>query len=1058
MRILSVLAGLLPFLALAQAPTLKGKVLGEDGGPLPGATVTIRGTTRSTLTDSRGLFTLTALTVRDTLRITAVGYDPLDIPAGPEGLGTVTLQRTATALEEVTVNTGYQRLPRERATGVFTTISSELLNQQTGPSIMERLLPIANSMAVVPPSVGPAQLTIRGFSTIQGPSAPLVVLDNFPYDGNLANLNPQDVESVTLLKDAAAASIWGSRAGNGVIVITTKKGRFNQPLRVEAVANVTVREKPDLFAAQRVSASEVIDLEGVLFSKGYRLSDTASAARLPLTPVYEILLLQRAGRITPAEAAARLEALRGVDVRQQYTDYVYQPALNRQYAVNLRGGSGVMAYVASAGWDDNEDELGAGYRRLTLRTESTLHLHRKIELTLGALGTFSRARTGRLGYGDITFSRNGLAPYTRLIDDEGRPVAVYHNLRQTYVDTAGAGKLLHWKYYPLEEGDYTRKTTGVDNVTATAGLSYKLLSFLSLDLNYRYGRQTTSARQLYEEESYFTRNFVNKYAQINRATGAVTYKVPKGDILDRSDAVLTSSGGRAGLSLDRRWSRHAVVALAGSELSETRGESHATRIYGYDPGILAFLPVDYTTAYRTFITGTNDFIPDKDDMGATVTRFVSFFGNAAYTYADRYTLSLSGRRDASNLFGLATNDKWTPLWSAGLAWDLAKEQFYRLSFLPHLKLRGTWGYRGNVDPSMVAATTLSYSDLNPYTGERMASVRNFYNPGLRWERVGMGNLGLEGRTTGSRLHFSLDLFYKRCTDLYGPEPLDQTVGLVTSTLTKNVASLEGRGVDLELNTVNTRGVIQWTTQLNLNYYTDKILENYSLVTSGGSAVGAANRALEGYPLFTFFAFRWAGLDPATGDPQGFLAGQVSKDYNKITGSGTAIADLHYYGSSLPTLYGSMGNTVSWKGLSLTARVGWKLGYYFRRETINYTDLFSRRTGHADYARRWQKAGDEKVTDVPSMVYPAQANRDKFYEFSEATAEKGGHLRLQYLNLGYEPPARLLKKAGLGPVRLFANAANLGILWRANRHGLDPDYSDRDLVPARTWAFGLSASF
>ena len=250
--------------------------------------------------------------------------------------------------------------------------------------------------------------------------------------------------------------------------------------------------------------------------------------------------------------------------------------------------------------------------------------------------------------------------------------------------------------------------------------------------------------------------------------------------------------------------------------------------------------------------------------------------------------------------------------------------------------------------------------------------------------------------------------------------------------------MSGHGMDVEISSLNVDGKIKWSTDVLMSFYKDRITSYYLSSTRGSNFIsfGEGLTAVEGGPAYGLYSYRWAGLDPLTGDPRGYLKGQVSKDYTALTGSTTLVSDLVYNGPQFPTLFGSAGNTISWKNISLTARVLYKFGYYFRRQSINYTNLFNPWIGHSDYSLRWQKPGDESITNVPSLVYPAISNRDAFYAGSEILVDRGDNIRLQYINLSYDVE-HFSKHFPVKRVKAFIIFNNPGILWRANKEKLDP---------------------
>ncbi|MFC4233361.1 SusC/RagA family TonB-linked outer membrane protein [Parasediminibacterium paludis] len=1044
---------------------ISGLVLTDSTNqPLAGALVNLKGTNTNTITGDDGHFKIKLPSTGGVLVVSYVGYRDRVVFVNPQNSAqlAIAMKVAVTEMQDVNVvSTGYQNIPKERATGSFTQVNNKRFNEQVSTSILGRLEAVSNSLLVDRKTTGGGGIRIRGLSSIEGPKDPLIVLDNFPYDGDINNINPNDIESISILKDAAAASIWGTKAGNGVIVITTKKGKLNQPIQVEFNSNILIGNKPDLYYQKQMSTTDFIDVEQFLFGKGFKFSDTANSGRPSFSPVYEILFKQRNGQLTTAQTNSQIDALRNVDLRGQFDKYLYKQSLNQQYAVNLRGGNTNMSYLFSAGYDKNSSELDAGYSRFNLRLQNTYQPIKNLQFSTGVYYTQSKSTSGRPAYGSITTSNGNLPPYTLLADDNGNALPVTRGFRKSYTDTAGGGKLLNWDYYPLEDYKHTIATTTTNDIILNLGINYAVSKSFSVDLKYQYEKQQVTLENLNDVQSYFTRNLINQYSQLNRTTGVVTYKIPVGGILDISRNTLSSHNARGQLNFNKQWQKHAVTAIAGAEIRESNTISNAYRTYGYDPDILTSSSVDFANTYPSFVTGSNSFIPNNSGFSNTLNRFVSIYSNAAYTYAQKYTLSLSGRRDASNLFGVNTNEKWNPLWSVGGGWLLSKEPFYKVSALPYLKLRATYGVSGNVDQSKSAVTTITYSSNSPYTLSPYAIISRNANPELKWEKVKLMNFGLDFRTKNERISGSIEYYIKNARDLFGPSPIDITTGISSGIITKNVASMKGNGIDVELNTLNTTGIIKWQSNINFTWYKDQITDYYNPSLQGSSFIsGTVPNSLGtvGKPVYSIFSYQWAGLDPATGDPMGYINGKVSKNYASIIADSTQLKDLVYGGSVMPTIFGSIGNTVSFKNVSLTIRLIYKFGYFFRNASIDYTNLFNTRVGHPDYANRWQKPGDELHTNVPSMVYPSISARDAFYDNSEVLVEKGDNIRIQYITLAYDIPKTSNKNLPFRNIQLYANINNVGIIWKANKKGIDPDYPLSSVLPARNIAIGLKAAF
>ncbi len=813
-----------------------------------------------------------------------------------------------------------------------------------------------------------------------------------------------------------------------------------------------------------MSASDFIAIEELLYSKNYYRSQINSSARPVLSPVIELLSARDNGSITPDDVERQLQTLKEVDVRDQFSRYVYRTSYNQQYSLSLNGGGQKFNWISSVGYDNNVSNLDAVYERKNLRLNGSYKPASNLNITTEVLYTQSESRSGRPGYGDIAPKGSGaLYPYAQFADDLGQPLALPMLYRSSYLLNAGQGKLLNWQYYPLEDYKHSFNRNNINDVLINLGLNYRLTSALNLDLKYQLESQHINTRTLYDEDSFYARNTINLYTVLDDA-GTVKHNVPPGGILDYSNQKLLSENLRAQLGYAIQSGNNDLSVLAGAEIRDAVTEGNQDRMYGFDSDNYTFGNVDYTTRFPSIINGSLSYIQNNRDISRRNNRFVSVFANGAYTFARKYTLSISGRRDASNLFGLRTNDQWNPFWSVGAGWLLSGEGFYNLTVLPHLKFRMSYGSSGNIDPSMVAVTTLAYlSEPSPYTNLPYSRFSYYYNPELKWETSRMLNAGVDFSFRSNKLSGSIEFYRKNGTNLFGTAPLDYTAG-TGATIVKNVASMTGKGLDIQLKSQNLNGKTGWTTTLNLNYYKDEI-KDYSLSSYQASRFISTDATfpitgMKGYPVYSILAYQWAGLDPENGDPMGYVNGEKSKAYSTITGSDTKVTDLRFFGSAVPTTFGSLINSFSYRNITLAFSISYKLGYYMRRSSINYSSLFSNWQGHSDYEKRWQQPGDEQWTNVPSLIYPTTTARNNFYSGSEILVDKADHIRCQYINLDW----RITPNRGIPPViktlHLYLNADNIGILWRANKHGIDPDYNygTNPLPPARIYSIGLRASF
>lgn len=1039
---------------------IKGKVTDENGEPLAGATVKIRGSSKAIYAGSEGEFAFTDIPEGSILVISFIGYGSQEVPVKNDGNDLIVrLQKEANVLKDAAVvSTGYQQLPKERATGSFVQVDNALLNKRISSNLIDRLegnVPGLLFNKNTSKSInGNNDINIRGHSTLFANDQPLIVVDNFPFDGPISNINPNDVATVTVLKDAAASSIWGVRAGNGVIVITTKKGAVNEKLKIEVNTNVTIGGKPDLYYAplQSLSSSDYINTEITLFNMGYYTTKLDNSTRPAVTPVVSILDKIKKNELDSISGYRQIDAMRNNDVRSDLEKYFYQQSINQQYAVNLQGGGNKSDFFFSAGYDKNRsNQVGNDNNRINLSSQYNFYPIKKLSLSAGINFTQTKATTN-----SVANDLSALYPfpvYSDLTDDETGEALRIAKRNPAYIDTVGGGRLLDWSYRPYDELRYSDNHQSQYHNKINLGAKYVIIDGLSASAKYQYEKGNTTGTNLYSLDTYYTRDLINRFTQLNSAN---PYPVPMGSIMNENRSELTAHRGRAQLDYSKSWKGiHEVVGILGAEINETVTNSSAKTAFGYNKETLTTVNVNLDTSYPNMPSGSSR-IPNSNGFGKYTDRYISYFGNASYSYVNRYIFSLSGRIDKSNLFGVNTNQKAVPLYSAGLAWNFSKEDFYHLNWLPYGKLRATYGYSGNVDKSATAITTFSVTNGSWFYGTPYARIINPGNPELRWEKIRMINLGLDFGLKNNVLSGSLEYYMKNGIDLFGYSPLPGSTGL--STFYGNTANVRTRGFDINLNSININTAnLRWTSAMQISSVKDIVTKYNTKFSPANLLVGLRPeiiQPIEGNSLFGIYSYRWAGLTYDTGDPQGFLNGQPSTDYSAII-TATTLDSLVYNGPARPTIFGSLRNSLSYKKISLSFNITFKLNYFFRRNTIDYSALYSAGIGHSDYYKRWVQPGDEMHTNIPSIVYPPLNDRQTFYTQSETFVEKGDHIRLQDVSLQYDINTNFKNISG---IQVYCYTNNVGILWRANQNKIDPDvYASGYPVP-RSFSLGLKAKF
>ncbi len=1045
---------------------VKGRVLNEKGEPVEGVTVRVKGTEKMALTDKNGEFSLVTVERDAMLIFTHITMETFQLKVSGQQELLINLKTKVSSLGEVTVtvNTGYQQVSKERFVGSVATLDSAAFHRRAGMNIIDRLDGTVTGMLFDKKSGFTEQLQnvqIRGVSTLENANKqPLIIVDNFPFRQNLDAINPNDIENITVLKDAAANSIWGAQAGNGVIVITTKKGKYNQPVHLSMSSNITINEKPDLYYYPQISTSDIVDIEHQLFKNGRYDGDLTNKSTWPIiSPVVEVLDQRRSGMISAEDSSAQIDAFKQRDIRRDLNKYVYRPAILQQHYINVTGGTNLFNYNFSGGYNRNLNNIQKSKPddQFTITSNAGFRPIKKLEITTGISYTQGIKKS-------TNFSLPSKAvPYTQLADAEGNPLAIAESRRLGYVDTVGGGALLDWRYRPLEEIALADSKEVSRFIGLSMGISYRFNSWLNITGMYQYNNQSFNKNDFHSVKSYFVRNLINQYTNLSQSNSDLRNPIPAGGILDIYNNESISTNARGQINFNKTFSgKHLVTSMIVTEVSETKSSGNTNRFFGYNKETGAYKStIDYVSYFPMYggLSGNQQIANLGKVIPAQTNRFVSFLGNMSYTYDGRYSFYASARKDGSNFFGVNTNRRWKPLWSTGASWDISKENFYNIKWMSSLRFRASYGFSGNPGNVTGLPTMTYYAGVDQLTGLTFALLNNAPNPDLKWENVRIINTAFDFSLFKNRVTGSLDVYQKKVTDLIsvvGYPPSSGVLSLIT-----NVASLKGNGFEINLSSKNITGVFNWQTNFglsharmmvssiaslsNANYNKAQDLVNYSLNAANGRIV------------YGLASYKWGGLDPVTGDPRGYLKKQLSTNYNSIFND--SLDQQVFHGSSIPLYSGFIGNTFSWKKFTLSANITYRLNFYFRKPTISYNTLVQSLNGHADYYKRWQKPGDEQFTNVPSFVYPVNTDREIFYQNSEINVLRGDNIRLQDIRMQYAwnnkiAPMFPIKRAS---VFLYVNNLNC-ILWRKNDFNLDPDFvgGGNAMTPTPvSWTAGLS---
>ncbi|WP_321299020.1 SusC/RagA family TonB-linked outer membrane protein [Marinifilum fragile] len=1033
---------------------IKGRVTDDQGVPLPGVSVVIKGTSVGGATDIDGKYAIEVENDNAVLVFSFVGMLPQEVTYKGQFVQNVTLTADTEQMAEVVV-TGYQSISRERASGAFEKVDSEVLDQKSTLNVVDKLE--GQAAGVLFDNDG--NITIRGISTMNANSKPLYVVDGFPIEGDLETLNPNDIESMTVLKDAAAASIWGARAANGVIVIVSKKNAKKGKPVVEFSSTLSIADHPDLYDLPVASTEKFLEVEKFLADNGWQ-NLPSGANQYPITQGMDTYLKLNDGQINQSQADAIINQLKGVDVRDEFADLFLRKSVRQQYNLAISGASDHSNYRMSLSYDDNKtsskenknDRLIANLRINTKVTD-------RINVNAGISTTLRNQYNNGIGIQSVL----GAPQYQTILDANGnyvpQPRSYYQPTKESLV---AQGYPYSWDYNLYQEFQNKDNTIQQKDIRMNVGVNVKLIDGLDFEGRYQYEWGNREGENLYNEETYNVRNRVNSFTYIE--DGNIISNFPKGHIFSQSFSKYKTFTTRGQLNFNRAFddNKHQLNALAGMEIRKYTSESSTYSKYGYDPQSLQYISVNHNELYTSAISGSKRNIGDETSFGHLEDRFVSYYGNMAYTYNDKYTLTASARLDDSNLFGADSKYRNVPLWSTGLNWQVHKEDFMNLDFVNRLNFRLTYGTNGNVDkntsPYLIAEVAKDWSDQHQY-----AYLKNPKNPNLRWEKTAVVNVGVDYSLFSNRVSGSIEYYSKNSTDLLGNVSLNSTYGFSSALM--NFAEMTNKGIDASVNVGILNKGVKWNSILNFSYNKNKVEKVEMPDETVSSYIRGVARV--GKPLHYLYSYRWAGLSNE-GLPQ------IYNENGEVIDHETPLEDssaLKYEGNLIPKFYGSLTNVFSYKGFSLSTLFTYKFGHKFRVPTINYSDLNSslnRNYVHEDYVRRWQKPGDEALTDIP--VLPTDLSQigsyfNSYTQLSDNRVESASHIRFKEVILNYELPKKFVETLKLRALNVGVQVRNLGVIT-FNDSGLDPEYVPRVVsnqslsgMPLKPeYTFSLKATF
>lgn len=1057
---------------------ITGTVRDEKGVLLPGVSVVLKGSTLGVATDTEGKFIL-ELPRQDNIVLvfSFVGMETKEVAYRGEQRLDVVLAEAREELGEVVI-TGYQRIDKRESTSAVSVIKADDLKTIGATSIEQMLQGQLPGLSVVNTSAGPGatpKIRVRGTATIAGNADPLWVLDgvilensvpltvadlNSPdvmtmFNSAIGGISPNDIESITVLKDASATAIYGTRAANGVIVVTTKKGARNGfNINFQHTSTVTLRPTYRNFdlldSKERIMLSQQIVDEGLGYAGPVGL---------------EYLLSQYiAGNMTLEEMET--EAHKMEERNTDWFDILYRNAYSQTYNLSVSGGSDKADYYASLSYNNEQGvDKVSDYKEFGGFMKVNAELFKGVKF--GA--TLQVGRRDRNSYWETAdpFKYAVRTARTIPLHDEDGNLFFYRN-----------SDIREFDFNILHEQENTHKESTQTDVKGIVNLEIDLYKGLKYNGLYSYASSHSAAIDWATEESAYIAemrgyNFGEGTEEMIEATS-----IPYGGMYNETDYEQRTSLIRNNLEYRGTVAEELTLdAMIGQEFRTTVYRGGTVNAWGYmhNRGNIFYNPAEGEDTGHILRNTFSRDIPERSN--------ISYYGVFSAMYKNRYVLNANVRFDGSNLFGSNPKYRYLPLWSVSGKWIVSNEGFMRgMEKINNLALRASYGLRGNIVEESSPQLIASALPPNEFTSLMEIEIIQAPNPDLKWETTSSLNIGLELNMFESRLALDVDYYRDYSHNLIAYKQ----VSAVTGFLNKNVnyADVRNQGVDIALSgTIIKTKNVSWQSTINLGYVKNKVTKSY-ITPQASSLVKSTytpGEVMKGYPSNGMFSYRFAGLDedgaPLFYDENNNKLGK--DDANFSSAIYTNLENLKYEGPRDPVLTGGFNNIVKYKNLTFSALFAFGLKNVVRLPNVAFDDYpRADENMNRTILNRWQKPGDEATKRIPGLTkngtYISVGDSEgvyitEMYNNSTETVVPGDYLRLRNVMVEYRFPSRWMEKIAfgdrkLGGIVLKLQAQNVFVIANKRLKGYDPEtvnYSTTgygSLPLQRSITLGLNINF
>ena len=1079
----------------ARTRTVSGVVKDDTGEPLPGVSICIDDSKVCTITDVNGFYTLKVPANACDLKYSFVGMDNAIVHLR-QGNGHMNQDVTMTSsaqLEEVIV-TGYQDISKPKMTGAVTTITADKLDDRYTTNIVSNL-----EGRVAGLSTYGGEMKIRGTSSLYAETSPLIVIDGVPVETKISDINPYDIESINVLKDAAATAIYGARASNGIIIITTKNAKRKGKIDIDFSANLTIWEKKNVDYHDNfyMNAEEQVDVESKYYDWFYFTHDPEDERFKQQSAIEQTAAgIAQGGKISSLKWAyyqnalgnwsddqlkQEIARLKKNNFAKEFADAVYKQQVMQQYNLSLRSSSEKFQSNLTLNFShDNDGIINAGTKNFNVNYKGSYDVAKWLTARFTVNGIFNRQQS--MGY-DYSIQNDNpwyFPAYESLYDSDGKMKKMYGWMDgNAYWDYApegldDLGSYLTDRYY-----DNTQLTKR-QHMRYHGDLLFKIIKGLTVETQFIYETDHQNVSWYANPQSHVARVIRNAF--VDYQNGQLVYNTPKTGGLRRD----TNTDGqywtwRGQVNYSNTFGKHSIVALAGLEFRETKTWGSNTLMLGYDDQLQSsstqsvnfdiLSKMENSPYYQAGVSGygsypAGQFAWDPYIDGSlqpvieTLHRYGSGYANATYTYDDRYNIFGSFRKDYADIYGLNTKYRGRPLWSVGAGWLIHNEAFMKdVKWVDFLKLRFSYGVTGNIYQGATSYMTATSSDVNEINNLPYGKIESPANPNLRWEKSITTNIGIDFSFFNNRLRGALDYYNKVGKDIFAQRQIDPTSGFTSMVV--NTASMKNNGVELSLTydwfRAPSREAFAWTTNFTFAYNKNKVTDVENPALTAWQLID--NPYKTGYPTSALWSYRFAGISSEAGIEGMTLyyiePGEDGTPTTTTAPSGRSTSVLVYSGQSEPKVVMGMDNSFRWKGFSLSILMAYYGGHKMRAIPFDETFAFSYSPVASYFLDAWD-AETNPNSDIPGVGRYASTAIGSETRFVDRSVYNASFLKIRNIVLGYDLPNEWIRHLGMNRVGIRFQIDNPKALWTANKVNVDPETLGLRLPSS--FIFGLNVNF